>query len=216
MMRLLEGALSTLIYFLAAMALGGLCLFIHLWFAWKLNPEKIRTAVAAARGTLPPPVSSIAQPVAQKEPVEEPSYSDILQKRASTYRDLEVKEKMLTSMKDELLTWETTLSKKETTIVQREKTLDERIAQAKAEAENAGIEAVRRTLESLRPSQAKELIQEMLARGEDSQVVTLLQGMNDSKRARIIGEFRTPEEMAKIADVLRQLREGPDLEQPEQ
>jgi hypothetical protein len=81
--------------------------------------------------------------------------------------------------------------------------------------ENAGIEAVRRTLESLRPSQAKELIQEMLSRNEQDQVVILLQGMNNSKRARIIGEFRTPEETAKIADILKQLREGPDLESPQ-
>jgi flagellar motility protein MotE (MotC chaperone) len=211
MIRLLEALLSTLVYFLAAMALGGLCLFIHLWFAWKLTPEKIHTAVAAARGTLPPPVTSVAGPVGPKEPPEEPSYYDILEKRANTYRDLELKEKLLNSFKDELLTRETTLEKKEDGLKRREKTLEERVAQVKEEAENAGIEAVRRTLESLRPSQAKELIQEMLARNEDAQVVALLQGMNDSKRARIIGEFRTPEETAKIADILKQLREGPDL-----
>lgn len=211
MMRLLEAILSALVYFLAAMALGGLCLFIHLWFAWKLTPEKIHTAVAAARGTLPPPVTSVAGPVGPKEPLEEPSYQDILEKRASVYRDLELKEKMLNSLKDELLTREATLTKKENSLTQREKTLEERLAQVKEEVENAGLEAVRRTLESLRPAQAKELIQEMLARNENDQVVTLLQGMNDSKRARIIGEFRTPDEMAKIADILRQLREGPEL-----
>jgi len=215
MIRLLEALLSTLVYFLAAMALGGLCLFIHLWFAWKLTPEKIRTAVAAARGTLPPPVTSVAGPAGPKEPLEEPSYNDILEKRANTYRDLELKEKLLKSLKDELLTRETTLEKKEAGLKQREKILEERVAQLKEEAENAGIEAVRRTLESLRPSQAKELVQEMLARNEDAQVVTLLQGMNDSKRARIIGEFRTPEETAKIADILKQLREGPELKSTE-
>lgn len=215
MIRLLDALLSTLVYFLAAMALGGLCLFIHLWFAWKLTPEKIRTAVAAARGTLPPPVTSVASSAGPKEPPEEPSYNEILEKRANTYRDLELKEKLLNSLKDELLTRQTTLEKKEDGLKQREKNLEERVAQVKEEVENAGIEAVRRTLESLRPSQAKELIQEMLSRNEQDQVVILLQGMNNSKRARIIGEFRTPEETAKIADILKQLRDGPDLESPQ-
>lgn len=215
MIRLLDALLSTLVYFLAAMALGGLCLFIHLWFAWKLTPGKIRTAVAAARGTLPPPVTSVASSAGPKEPPEEPSYNEILEKRANTYRDLELKEKLLNSLKDELLTRQTTLEKKEDGLKQREKNLEERVAQVKEEVENAGIEAVRRTLESLRPSQAKELIQEMLSRNEQDQVVILLQGMNNSKRARIIGEFRTPEETAKIADILKQLRDGPDLESPQ-
>jgi len=216
MMKLLESLLSAMIYFFAAMAIGGLCLFVHLWFAWKLTPEKIHTAIAAARGTLPPPVTAVATQVSPKEPPEEPSYGDILAKRASMYRDLELKEKMLNSLKDELMTWETTLTKKEGTIDQRENTLEQRIAQVKQEAENAGLEAVRRTLESLRPTQAKELIQEMLSRNEDAQVVTLLQGMNDSKRARIIAEFRTPEETAKIADILRRLRQGVELGPAEQ
>ena len=215
-MRLLETLLSAMIYFFAAMAIGGLCLFIHFWFAWKLTPEKIHTAIAAARGTLPPSVTAVAAQPSPQEPAEEPSYGDILAKRASMYRDLELKEKMLNSLKDELMVWETTLSKKADTIDQREKTLEKHVAQVKQEAENAGFEAVRRTLESLRPTQAKELIEEMLSRNEDEQVVTLLQGMNDSKRARIIAEFRTPEETAKIADVLRRLREGIDLGPSEQ
>lgn len=215
-MRLLEALLSAMIYFFAAMAIGGLCLFIHLWFAWKLTPEKIHTAIAAARGTLPPPVTAVATQVSAKELSEEPSYGDILTKRASMYRDLELKEKMLASLKDELMTWETTLSKKEDSIGQREKTLEQRVAQVKQEAESAGLEAVRRTLESLRPPQAKELIQEMLSRNENTQVVALLQGMNDSKRARIVAEFRTPEETAKIADILRQLRQGVELESSQQ
>ncbi len=210
-MRFLETILSVLLYFFAAMAIGALCLFIHLWFAWKLTPEKIRTAIAAARGTLPPPVTAIAGPVGPKEPAEEPSYSDILAKRASSYRDLELKEKMLASLKDELLQWETTLSKKEEVLGQQEKAFQERLAQMKAEAESAGLEAVRRTLESLRPTQAKQLIEEMLAQKEEDQVVTLLQGMSDSKRARIIAEFRTEEEMARIAEVLRRLRQGGEL-----
>ena len=80
----------------------------------------------------------------------------------------------------------------------------------------AGKDEVRRTLESIKPKQAKALLLEMLNNKEIDDVVTLLSPMPDSKRAKIFGEFKTPDELEKLSEVLRRIREGlPSASVPE-
>ncbi|MGB9689222.1 hypothetical protein [Thermogutta sp.] len=211
--RILDGILSATLYFFAAMAIGALCIAGHLWFAWGLTPAKIRRGLAAMRGEQQTVESSSPKLQENSEPREEPSYEAILQQRTLEYRDIELKNKMLMAYKDEIENVRQQVDYKERIVAEKEKKLETLIAQTRREAEDAGLETVRRTLESLRPAQAKELIAEMLGRNELDDVVRLLQGMNDSKRARIIGEFRTPQEAEQIAEVLRRLREGGAIRQ---
>ncbi|WP_347245853.1 hypothetical protein [Thermogutta sp.] len=211
--RILDGILSATLYFFAAMAIGALCIAGHLWFAWGLTPAKIRRGFAAMRGEQQTVESSSPKLQENSEPREEPSYEAILQQRTLEYRDIELKNKMLMAYKDEIENVRQQVDYKERIVAEKEKKLETLIAQTRREAEDAGLETVRRTLESLRPAQAKELIAEMLGRNELDDVVRLLQGMNDSKRARIIGEFRTPQEAEQIAEVLRRLREGGAIRQ---
>ena len=58
-----------------------------------------------------------------------------------------------------------------------------------------GSEDVRRTLETIKPKQAKELLVLMLEQKEMDDVVVLMAGMPDGKRAKIIAEFKTPAEV---------------------
>lgn len=216
MLRIVEGLLSAALYFFAAMAIGGLAIGVHLWFAWGLTPAKVRQAIAVMRGERP--TKELTPVVEQKsdEPEEEPSYDAILTRRALEYRDLELKNKMLIGLKDELEQLKRQVEQKDKNVTEREQKLEAVIARAKQESEDAGRETVRRTLESIRPTQAKELIAEMLGRNEIDEVVRLMQGMNDSKRARIVAEFKSPEEAQKIAEVLRRLREGVALDEGSQ
>jgi lysophospholipase L1-like esterase len=71
-----------------------------------------------------------------------------------------------------------------------------------------GGEQARQILENIKPKQAKEQLLDMLKNDEMDKVVTLLAGMSDSKRAKIVGEFRTPEEAQQLSDILRRIREG--------
>jgi hypothetical protein len=75
-------------------------------------------------------------------------------------------------------------------------------------AKVSGRDEVRRILESIKPKQAKELVLGMLDNKEDEEVVLLLSGMTDSKRAKLLGEFKTADENKKIDEVLRRIRQG--------
>jgi hypothetical protein len=48
----------------------------------------------------------------------------------------------------------------------------------------------------------------MLENSEMDEVVLLLTGMTDAKRAKIISEFKTADETKKIEEVMRQIRQG--------
>ena len=63
-------------------------------------------------------------------------------------------------------------------------------------------------LTSAKPKQAKEFLWAMLSRNEIKDVVSLISPMPDAKRAKIIAEFKTADEIKKIDEVLRLIREG--------
>ena len=71
-----------------------------------------------------------------------------------------------------------------------------------------GREDARRTLEAIKPKQAKELLMQMLERNELDEVAVLLEGMTESKRAKIFAEFKAPAEVDSLGEVLRRIRLG--------
>lgn len=202
-----EALAALAVYFLAALALGTIIVCVHVWLAWKVTPQRVAQAVDVIRGRSLPKAVNTSLPEAS-EPAEEPSYDAILQRRALAYRDLELKSLALQNLQDQLRVAEARFDEKEKLLAKREQAFQEKVQALEDESVAAGRETVRRTLESVKPAQAKLLLLDMLNKGEEGQVVTLLAEMNDSKRGKIIAEFRTPEETNRIAEVLRLLREG--------
>lgn len=202
-----EALAALAVYFLAALALGTIIVFVHVWLAWKVTPQRVTQALDVIRGRSLPTAVTTSLPEAA-EPAEEPSYDAILQRRALAYRDLELKSLALQNLQDQLRVAEARFDEKEKLLAKREQAFQEKVQALEDESVTAGRETVRRTLESVKPAQAKLLLLDMLNKGEERQVVTLLAEMNDSKRGKIIAEFRTPEETDRIAEVLRLLREG--------
>ena len=71
-----------------------------------------------------------------------------------------------------------------------------------------GEENVRTIWEHIKPKQAKEQMLLMLEAQETEKAVSLLSAMPIAKRAKIAGEFKTPDEAQKLAEILKLLREG--------
>jgi hypothetical protein len=69
-------------------------------------------------------------------------------------------------------------------------------------------ETARLILESIKPKQAKDQVLRMVKEGEMDDVVSILSLMPTTRRAKIIGEFKTEEEAATLAEILQLIREG--------
>ncbi len=60
----------------------------------------------------------------------------------------------------------------------------------------------------MKPKLAHELLLEMLKNHEMDAVLTLLKELPVDKQSKIVAEFKEPEEVRLLADILRRLREG--------
>jgi len=65
-------------------------------------------------------------------------------------------------------------------------------------------------LEGIPPKQAKAVFQELLTSGDESQVVSYLSAMEERKAAKVLKEFKLPNEIDQAAMLIEQLRQRTD------
>lgn len=80
------------------------------------------------------------------------------------------------------------------------------LAERKAMHEGEDFRRVIDTLEQLKAPQAKQMMQEMAARGQLDLVVDYLASMDIRKRAAILKEFKTPQEISAATVLIEKMR----------
>jgi hypothetical protein len=205
--RVLAGGGALLAYLCIATVLAEALGLAYLASKNKLNEAMFLRIVAAANG--------IDRPAARRSPgegdpddVRQVSLDDLAKARALRSRDLELREQSLTN--------NVAVVKTEYDKLVDEKDRYERIKaafRAQLDELHEGVlannrETARLILESIKPKQAKDQILRMVKDGEMSDVVAILSLMPTTKRAKIIGEFKTDEEEATLAEILKLIREG--------
>ena len=206
--RLLKNAVTLVLYFCAATLLAQLIIVGYLGATWKLNREKVIQMLAIAQGVDLFAAEEEARIDEEEIPPEEPSYQDWLDRRATMFRDVEVREEALEDALARLKSDQQQLAQKRDAHERLQATFQAQLLALKETAEGEGRQTVASILESIKPAQAKDQILQMLDNDEIEEVVILLKDMSDTKRAKIIAEFKTPEEGAKVAEVLRLIRQG--------
>jgi flagellar motility protein MotE (MotC chaperone) len=173
---------------------------------FQLDREKLGRMLAVAYGqeTALPPAAAAPAPPSN----EQPSYDQLLAVRAVKLRNLELREQSLREALAQLRGEQQKLADERKRIKAVREGFDTELATIRGGATSGGMDEVRRTLETIKPKQAKEQIVRMLADEQLDQVVALLSGMSDTKRAKIISEFKTAEESQQLAEVLARIREG--------
>jgi regulator of replication initiation timing len=175
--------------------------------SWKVDREHLVQAVAILQGKSPE--SLLPPPSPKKEnDSEQPSYDQFLAAQALKARDLEQREltvqRNVAQFQDELN--KIVEEKKRVQSVRDD--LQAKLDDLAASATAKGTEDVAQTIQTLKPNKAKELLAQKLKAGDFDVVVRLLTSMSDGKRAKIIAEFKTPEEMGWIGEVLDRIRQG--------
>ncbi len=208
--RWLGSGLTLSIHFCAATLIAE-CLFAAwLWSAWHLDRARLAQVVAVLQGGPAPSAASEAplQAKPPEVPPEQPSYQEILDRRAVKARDLELRELSLRNALDQFKVQKRQLADEDKRLQEQAAEFAAQVKSLKEGAEASGREVVVRTLQTIKPKQAKEQLAQMLANNEDDQVVLLLSGLPETNRAKILAEFKTPDENKKLAEVLRLIRQG--------
>ena len=175
---------------------------------WQLDRAKLTQMLAIARGA--DLEALLGRPSGSQEATsaEQVSYSQVVDARAVKTRNLELREQALRNGVQQLQSEQRRLAEERQRLQQlREGFQGELLALEKGAAAK-GREDIVRTLETLKPKQAKELMLQMLDAKELDDVVTIVASMSESKRAKVIAEFKLPTEAEQIGEVLRRIRQG--------
>ena len=206
--RLLKNGANWFLCFCAATLLAQLIIVAYFSATWQLNREKVVQMLAIAQGIDLFAARQEAESDEEQIPPEEPSYQDWMERRATMFRDVELREQALENALAQLKTDRQQLAQDRNAAEQLQTSFQTELLALQQSAEVEGRQTVARILESIKPAQAKDQVLEMLDNEEIDEVVLLLRDMSDSKRAKIITEFKTPEENEKISEVLRLIRQG--------
>ena len=202
------GALASLLAYVAVGTLLAQLLLagVALW-KWELSRERLIQILALAQGV---DLFAMREAALVKEEsiAEQVSFDEIRAARALKYRNLELREQALASGLAELRSQQQNLAEEQRRLRLARDAFDDELTAMREGAVAQGTEEVRRILETVRPAQAKVQLTEMLNNDELDTVVMLLAEMADQRRSKIIGEFKTPQEQAQIAEVLKRILEG--------
>jgi flagellar motility protein MotE (MotC chaperone) len=207
-MRWLKTVLNLIVYFCAATLLAQVVILTYLWSTWQLDRERVLQMLAIAQGIDLFAARDRHEGSQEEIAPEQLSYQGWIDQRSTMFRDLELREQALSNAVAHLRFQQQQQREEQQAHRQRVADFEARLLALEQRAESEGRETVGRILEAIKPKQAKEQLVEMLDNDETGEVVTILNDMMDSKRAKIIAEFKTPEENAKISEVLRLIREG--------
>ncbi len=206
--RLFQTLSATVLYFCLATVIAEGILVFHFWGKWQMDHTKLVQMIGIAQGVDPLAMHPKAAEGHEQTTNEQPSYEQVLAAQAAKDLNLRLREQSLANSLAALESDQQNLAQSVQQYTQQRQQYETQLEALENEATVAGRDVNLRTLQSLKPKQAKELIVHMLQNNEQDAVVLLLRDMSDSKRAKIIGEFKTPEECAKIDDILRLIRNG--------
>jgi hypothetical protein len=202
--------LGMLITFIAAVCVATVISAAVLVFyyaqSWKVSKERAGQAMAILQGTSP---EALLPPAPPKKPdAEQPGYEKLFAEHDLERLQVDQKQAAIRSLVNQ---FQNQLDKVE---IERKRVqsvsddLQAKLDEMKNSANDAGMATVEETLEKLKPKQAKELIMQRLDKGDIDVVAKMLTNMSDGKRAKIIAEFKSAEDMDKIGVVLNRIRQG--------
>lgn len=208
MIARLFALLGSLVVYLAVGTLVAEGIMLaYFWSAWQLDRPRLIQALAVAQGV--DLMSLREKPAPKAEPTaEQPSYQQVIQARAMKIRNLELREQSLHNALEQLRADEQALAVDKSRYQRDRSQFEAKLTDVEKLAQSSGVEQNRGILARLAPKQARELLMQMLKKGETNDVVALLRDMPDGGRAKILKEFKTPEEAEKLDEVLRLIRQG--------
>ena len=139
-------------------------------------------------------------------------YDDVERSRGVKARDLEFREQSVDSGLERIRFEQRKLTDERDRYALLKTSFEKVLNDRRNNAIIAGRENMRLIWENIKPKQAKEQILQMIDEGQQNEVVAIMATISITKRAKIIGEFKTEDESKKLEEILRLVREGvPDV-----
>ncbi|MGB1124832.1 MAG: hypothetical protein ACPG4Q_06475 [Phycisphaeraceae bacterium] len=114
------------------------------------------------------------------------------------------------ALKRRLDTQQKLIEQKLAELNEKQQIFDQAIATKVEKMQSEDFKEAIAMLEGIPPKQAKQVIQKWLGDGLDEQVVDYLSAMEERKAAKVLKEFKLPNEVTQAATLIEQLRQRTD------
>jgi hypothetical protein len=206
--KILAGCGPLFVYFCIATIITQVILVGYLAAAWQIDGTKMVQMLAIARGVDLFAMKEEADHHRDEVSKEQTSYDEVLQARALDVHYLQLREQALKDGLGQLQFKQRKVLEDKGRFDEVIAAFEERLKSVEGGAIATGMDAIRVPLEAIKPTQTKKLLVEMIENDEMDVVVSLLSAMPSSKSAKIMGEFKTPEETVLLSEILRRMRQG--------
>lgn len=190
-------------YFAVATVLAAITLVVIGFSTGKLSETKLARLRAVLVGAETP--TPKARPDEAKET---PSYEELLERRSVKFRELELREEVVRQNVSILTRERLDVTARRDELTRIQQAFQAELAQMADAALMAGEENVRLTFERMRPPQARQQLLLMLEQGELENVVAMLAAMPIERRAKIVAEFKSPEDLPRLNEILEVMGQG--------
>jgi len=208
MKRLLSLGGAAFTYFCVATVISLVAATAGLWLKGALDSARLYRVMAALHGI--DVVTMQQQLVATKTNVdaELPSYRERFEKLALKSLDLDMRENAIDNAWVEMNEIRVDLEVKTTRFEELKEAYASKLQQLADEEQATSLRELQRTLEAIKPDQAKQQILKMLEDDAMDDVVTIIKNMPIDKRKKIIGEFEAGPDVEALYDILKNIRLG--------
>lgn len=195
---------AVMVYFCIASVISLALLLVYAKSQGFLQPDKVATMLAVARGEALPNAAGSANAAAEKP--KNPTYEELEQFRQLRERNLELREQALRNQRDLLASERLKLQSAIEQFSDDKQEYAKNLEDNQDKAIKQGRDNIRQLWETVKPKLAKELMLTMIDKGELREVAAIMRDMAIAKQAKIVAEFKSEPEQAKLDDLLRLLR----------
>jgi len=211
MNRLLSFIGGAFIHFCVATVIALVAAVAALWFKGALDENRLYRVLAALHGL---DIVTMQQELLAQEKettTEFPSYEERLRLLTLESLDQDLRERAIKNALAEMENMQAMLEVNTERFKEIKDTYNAKLQKAADEQEAEALKEVQRTLEAIKPEQAKQQILKMLDDDAMDDVVTILKNMPIDKRKKIIGEFEQGPDADALYKILTNIREGEPL-----
>lgn len=196
---------AVMVYFCIASVITLAVMLVYAKTRGFLDPDKVATMLAVARGDALPNAAA-AGANGDKEAPKSATYEELEQFRQLRERNLELREQALRNQRDLLAGERLKLQSAIEQFSDDKQEYAKNLVENQDRAIKQGRDNIRQLWETVKPKLAKELMLTMIDKGELREVAAIMRDMTIAKQAKIVAEFKTDPEQAKLDDLLRLLR----------
>lgn len=198
-------------YFCIATVIAILTAMSALWVKGVLDQGRLYRVLAALHGI--DVITMQQQFVDQQQELDSEQPSQLARRELEMLKtlDLDLRETAINKAQAEMKSLQTAVTTDRARFDELKKAYSAKLELLAEEEQATSLKELQRTLEAIKPAQAKEQIVKMLEDDAMDDVVTILKSMAIDKRKKIIAEFKAGPDTEWLYDILKNIRMGEPL-----